>query len=29
MIEKVERNNVKWENYVITYKYIMLNGLKT
>jgi hypothetical protein len=29
MIEKVEGNNVKWVNYVIMYKYIILNGLKT
>ncbi len=29
MLEKVEGKNVKWVNYVIPYKYIMLNGLKT
>jgi hypothetical protein len=29
MIEKVEGNNVKWVDYVIPYKWIMSNGLKT
>jgi hypothetical protein len=28
MIEKIEGNNVKWVNYLIPYKYIILNGLK-